>query len=130
MIKNSSIFWCLIFDKLYMFFLSYLFIKDKHQETKEFFLSMMLPFSCSESSFKGILSWSVSLWNDMYFAFSAVYSLFARNKPLIWLSSWFVVSKTALCYCSNKISFHISQQKQDQNFSRIVVVAYENKKKQ
>ena len=56
----------------------------------------MLPFSSNERNFKGILSWSVSLWNNIYFVFSTFRdSLFARNQSLIRSSSWFAVSKRA-----------------------------------
>ena len=46
---------------------------------------------------KGILSWTLSLWNNIYFAFAIFRdSLFARNQSLIWFSFWFAISKRIL----------------------------------
>ena len=73
---------------------------------KEFYFLMMLPFSCNKGNFKGIFSWSVSLWNNIYFAFSAFRdSLFTRNQSLIRLSTWFAISNRALALLSEQDRF-------------------------
>ena len=83
-----------------------MFIKVTPRNFKDFFLSMMLPFSCNEGNFKGIFSWSVSLWNNIYFGFPTFrVSLFARNQSLIWFSHWFAVSNRVLMLLSEQNRF-------------------------
>ena len=73
---------------------------------KEFSLSMMLPCSCKEGNFKGIFSSSVSLWKNIYFVFCTFRNrLIAKNQLLIWLSSWFAVSNSALILLSEQYRF-------------------------
>ena len=72
---------------------------------KGFSLSIMLPFSCNEDDFKGIFSWFVSLWNNIYFFCTFRDSLFARNQSLIWLSSWFAFSNRTVILLSEENRF-------------------------